>query len=67
MALNSSDNPQILENWGEISDYAKRHWRTIRNHISKGLNIIYNDAGHPVTTKEEIDRFYRPVYKMKRL
>jgi hypothetical protein len=48
---------EILEGWKTIAQYARKSESTLKRYKKKGLEIRKNKAGHPVTTKEKVDKF----------
>ena len=53
---------EILDRWGLIADYLKVSEMTARRYLKRGLPVIFDPAGHPTTTKGQLDlwRFGKP-------
>jgi len=47
----------LLDRWGKIADYLDVTERTAMNYRERGLPIVYDPAGHPVTTKQKLDKW----------
>jgi len=49
---------ELLDRWGQIALHLGVSEKTaIRYKESKGLPVKYDPAGHPITTKEQLDRW----------
>lgn len=49
---------EILDRWGLIADYLRVSEKTVMRYVKKGILSIPRDpAGHPVTTKSDLDRW----------
>jgi len=47
----------LLDRWGLIANYLKVSEKTALRYKERGLPITYDPAGHPITTKEQLDRW----------
>jgi len=52
----------VLDRWGAIADHLGVSEMTAMRYRKRGLPITYDPAGHPVTTKGQLDewRFGKP-------
>jgi len=50
----------ILNSWKEISQYLGKSERTAMRYVmERGLPVVKDQAGHPITSKESIDEWRR--------
>lgn len=49
----------LLDRWGLIAEYLKVSEKTALRYKERGLPVIYDPAGHPVTTKQQLDQWKR--------
>ena len=47
----------LLDRWGLIAEYLKVSEKTALRYKERGLPVIYDPAGHPVTTKQQLDQW----------
>jgi len=53
---------EILDRWGLIAGHLQVSEMTARRYLKRGLPVIFDPAGHPITTRAKLDqwRFGKP-------
>ena len=53
------NNSELLDRWCMIAAHLNVSEKTALRYRERGLPVTYDPAGHPVTTKEALDRWKR--------